>query len=145
MQLIRVAICKSIKKLSKSNRVLTICHVWTFLIGSTRVSATEGHIRLPKRKSCSFFSPPTPQTQVLFIFLSKTCHLIYNKRGDITWQESSQYVTEQCQSIQPYVTCVSSVLAFAHARSPSSETTTPHKILRSAVRSHSFVCLHYNG
>jgi hypothetical protein len=33
-----------------------VCHVWTFLIGSTRVSAMEGHVGLPERKSCSFFS-----------------------------------------------------------------------------------------
>jgi hypothetical protein len=44
----------------------------------------------------------------------------------ITWQESSQCVTEQCRSVRPSVTCVSSVLAFAHARSHSSETTTSH-------------------
>jgi hypothetical protein len=47
-------------------------------------------------------------------------------KGIITWQESSQCVTEQCRSVQPSVTCVSSVLAFAHARSHSSETTTSH-------------------
>jgi hypothetical protein len=35
-------------------------------------------------------------------------------------------VTEQCRSVRPSVTCVSSVLAFAHARSHSSETTTSH-------------------
>jgi hypothetical protein len=46
--------------------------------------------------------------------------------GGITWQESSQCVTEQCQSVRPSVICVSSVLAFAHARSHSSETTTSH-------------------
>jgi hypothetical protein len=45
---------------------------------------------------------------------------------DITWQESSQCVTEQCRSVRPSVTCVSSVLAFAHARSHSFETTTSH-------------------
>jgi hypothetical protein len=44
----------------------------------------------------------------------------------ITWQESSQCVTEQYRSVRPSVTCVSSVLAFAHARSHSSETTTSH-------------------
>jgi hypothetical protein len=44
----------------------------------------------------------------------------------ITWQESSQCVTEQCRSVRPSVTCVSSVLAFAHAISHSSETTTSH-------------------
>jgi hypothetical protein len=44
----------------------------------------------------------------------------------IIWQESSQCVTEQCRSVRPSVTCVSSVLAFAHARSHSSETTTSH-------------------
>jgi hypothetical protein len=35
----------------------------------------------------------------------------------IMWQESSQCVTEQCRSVRPSVTCVSSVLVFAHARS----------------------------
>jgi hypothetical protein len=35
-------------------------------------------------------------------------------------------VTEQCRSVRPSVICVSSVLAFAHARSHSSETTTSH-------------------
>jgi hypothetical protein len=112
MRLIRVAICMSIKKLSKSNWVLTVCHVWTFLIGSTRVSATEGHVGLPERKSCSFFSQ-----NLVISFIT---------RGDITWQESSQCVTEQCRSVRPSVTCVSSVLAFVHARSHSSKTTTSH-------------------
>jgi hypothetical protein len=112
MRLIRVAICMSIKKLSKSNRVLTVCHVWTFLIGSTRVSATEGHVGLPERKSCSFFSQ-----NLVISFIT---------RGDIAWQESLQCVTEKCRSVRPSVTCVSSVLAFAHARSHSSETTTSH-------------------
>ena len=112
MRLIRVVICMSIKKLSKSNRVLTVCHVWTFLIGSTRVSATEGHVGLPERKSCSFFSQ-----NLVISFIT---------RGDITWQESSQCVTEQCRSVRPSVTCVSSVLAFAHARAHSSETPTSH-------------------
>jgi hypothetical protein len=112
MWLIRVAICMPIKELSKSNRVLTVCHVWTFLTGSTRVSATEGHVGLPKRKSCSFFSQ-----NLVISFIT---------RGDITRQESSQCVTEQCRSVQPSVTCVSSVLVFAHARSHSSETTTSH-------------------
>jgi hypothetical protein len=112
MRLIRVAICMSFKKLSKSNWVLTVCHVWTFLIGSTRVSAMEGHVELPERKSCSFFSQ-----NLVISFIT---------RGDITWQESSQCVTGQCRSVRPSVTCVSSVLAFAHARSHSSETTTSH-------------------
>jgi hypothetical protein len=112
MRLIPVAICMSIKKLSKSNRVLTVCHVWTFLIGSTRVSATEGHAGLPERKSCSFFSQ-----NLVISFIT---------RGGITWQESSQCVTEQCRYVRPSVTCASSVLAFAHARSHSSETTTSH-------------------
>jgi hypothetical protein len=102
----------SIKKLSKSNWVLTVCHVWTFFIGSTRVSATEGHVGLPERKSCSFFSQ-----NLVISFIT---------RGDITWQESSQYVTEQCRSVRPSMTCVRSVLAFAHARSHSSESTTSH-------------------
>jgi hypothetical protein len=45
----------------------------------------------------------------------------------ITWQESSQCVTEQYRSIRPSVTCFSSVLAFADARSNSSEIiTTSH-------------------
>jgi hypothetical protein len=112
MRLIHVAICMSIKKLSKSNWVLTVCHVWTFLIGSTRVSAMEGHLGLPKHTSCSFFSQ-----NLVISFIT---------RGDITWQESSQCVTEQCWSVRPSVTCFSSVLAFAHARSPSSETTRAH-------------------
>jgi hypothetical protein len=103
MRLIRVAICMSIKKFSKSNRVLTVCHVWTFLIGSTRVSATEGHVGLPKRESYSFFSH-----KLVISFIT---------RGDITWQESSQWVTEQCRPVRPSLTCVSSVLAFTHARS----------------------------
>jgi hypothetical protein len=103
MRLICVAICMSIKKLSRSNWVLTVCHVWTVLIGSTRVSATEGHVGLPKRKSCSFFSQ-----KLVISFIT---------RGDITWQESSQCVTEQYRSVQPSMTCVSSVLAFTHARS----------------------------
>jgi hypothetical protein len=102
----------SIKKLSKSSWVLTVCHVWTFLIGSTRVSATEGHVGLSDRKSCSFFSQ-----NLVISFIT---------RGDITWQESSQCVTEQCRSVRPSVTSVSSVLAFTHARSHSSETTTSH-------------------
>jgi hypothetical protein len=110
MRLIRVAICMSIKKLKKTNCVLTVCHVvWTFFIGSTRVSATEGHVGLPERKSCSFFSQ-----KLVISFIT---------RWNITWQESSQCVTEQCGSVRPSVTCLSSVLAFAHVRSPSSETT----------------------
>jgi hypothetical protein len=76
MRLIRVAICISIKKLSKSNWVLTVCHVWTFLIGSTRVFATEGHIGLPKRKSCSFFSQ-----NLVISFITKRG---YNVAGVIT-------------------------------------------------------------
>jgi hypothetical protein len=44
----------------------------------------------------------------------------------ITWQESSQCVTEQCRCVRPSMTCISSVLAFAHARFHSSETTTSH-------------------
>jgi hypothetical protein len=86
-----------------ANWVLTVCLVWTFLIGSTRVSATEGHVGLPERKSCSFFSQ-----KLVISFIT---------RGDITWKESSQCVTEQFRSVRPSVTCVSSVLAFAHARS----------------------------
>jgi hypothetical protein len=113
------------KKLSKSNRVLTVCHVWTFLIGSTRVSATEGNVRLPECKSCSFFSQ---NLVISFITRGDTPwqESSFITRGDITWQESSQCVTEQCWSDRPSVTCVSSVLAFAHARSHSSETTTSH-------------------
>jgi hypothetical protein len=82
--------------------VLTVCHVWTFLIGSTIVSATEGHVGLPERKSCSFFSQ-----KLVISFIT---------RGDITWQESSQCVTEQCRSVRQSVKCISSVLTFAHAR-----------------------------
>jgi hypothetical protein len=127
MRLICVAICMSIKKLSKSNRVLPVCHVWTFLIGSTRVSATEGHVGLPERKSCSFFSQ-----KLVISFIT---------RGDMTWQDSSQCVTEQFRSVQPSMTCVSSVLAFALARSPSSETsTTSHSSTVSSLGP-SFVCL----
>jgi hypothetical protein len=51
--------------------------------------------------------------QVLFIFLSKLV-ISFITRGDITWQESSQCVTEQCRSVRPSVTCVSSVLACEH-------------------------------
>jgi hypothetical protein len=103
MRLIRIAICMSIKKLSKSNGVLTVCHVWTFLIGSTKVSARKGHVGLPERKSCSFFSQ-----KLVISFIT---------RGDIMWQESPQCVTEQCRSVRPSMTCVSSVLAVAYARS----------------------------
>jgi hypothetical protein len=73
------------------------------IMRNTRVSATEGHVGLPERKSGSIFSQ-----KLVISFITKE---------DITWQESSQCVTEQCPSIRPSVTCISSVLAFTHARS----------------------------
>ncbi len=60
--------------------MLTVYRDWKFLIGHTGVSATEGHVGLPERKSCSF--------------LSQKLVISFITRGDITWQESSQCVTE---------------------------------------------------
>ncbi len=66
--------------------MLTVYRDWKFLIGHTRVSATEGHVGLPERKSCSFFSQ-----NLVISFIT---------RGDITWQESSQCVTESRLPVQ---------------------------------------------
>ncbi len=73
--------------------MLTVNRDWKFLIGHIRVSATEGHVGLPERKSCSF--------------LSKKLVISFITRGDITWQESSQCVTELSPSVQ---TCRLSVV-----------------------------------
>jgi len=93
--------------------VLTVYRDWKFLIGHTRVSATEGHVGLPARKSCSFSSE-----NLVISFIT---------RGDITWQESSQCVTESSPSAR---TCRLSVVRDAqrqarlsrHAVCPSCET-----------------------
>ena len=85
MRLIRIAICMSIKKLSKSNWELTVCH----------------DIPHWEHKSISHEGTRwTPRTQVLFIFLLKKLVISSITRGDITWQESSQCVTESSPSVQ---------------------------------------------
>jgi hypothetical protein len=82
--------------------VLTVYRDWKFLIGHTRVSATERHVGLPERKSCSF--------------LSEKLVISFITRGDITWQESSQCVTESSPSAQ---TCRLSVVRDAQRSAAS--------------------------